>query len=258
MKFWRRRSTITRGYLWQQRQHLILTGTSTFAELTESRPGIAPWCTDNRIVPKFEDRLAQLTFAAKCTCYIVRKRGTNAGNGTAFFVGPNTLLTAGHVAHKKGDKIIAQLPGTQEVATVERVIEGDPNLATFECVVKKTLYREGSSEPDITLLDCSKSFSATAWLSIERTYLEPDTAIDMLGYPGAYGREYLRQKQKYEVSIADEGDVKRLLPSWKLVVSHGPVLQPGDRYKVSTIGGMSGGPVILNGKAVGSYPCQDN
>src|SRR5438045_5376008 len=68
------------------------------------------------IDPEFHTRRGQLEFAAKCTCYAFLPSVTGRMcTGTAFFVGPRTLITVGHLAPKVGTVVKAQLPGTREV-----------------------------------------------------------------------------------------------------------------------------------------------
>ena len=110
-------------------------------------------------------------------------------------------------------------------------------------------------ECDIGVLDCSKSYTATTWLEIAKTKLKKGVTVDLLGYPGRYDALYLKRIQNCDVSVEDEREVMELLPRWELIVSDGEVIDVGANttYKLSTIGGMSGGPVVMNGKAVGQF-----
>lgn len=49
-------------------------------------------------------------------------------------------------------------------------------------------------------------------------------------------------------------DVFALFPKSQLVITHGPVVLGGimPTYRLSTVSGMSGSPVIVNGKARGN------
>ena len=82
--------------------------------------------------------------------------------------------------------------------------------------------------------------------------------MDIISYPGLYGDDYIVATQG-EAADSKEAisDINDLLPKCELIVSHGRVLdefrtQTTTSYRVSTIGGMSGSPVVINGKAVGS------
>jgi len=190
------------------------------------------------------------------------------------------LITAGHLAYKRGTKLIAVLPGTLSVQeSAETLWSGQGNLpATFQCIVKKSLHREPprnqdktastgisvlKSVPwnrskrvaiDISVLDCSGRYEAKQWLTIERKTLENDSLVDIVGYPGLYNIDNLRKMFKgTPIDSEHERSAKELLPPRDLTISHGIVVESGDKpaYKVTTVGGMSGSPVIVDGKAVG-------
>ena len=232
--------------------------------------------------PSFEARHEQLKLAAQSTCYVVGKGPQGIITGTAFFIGPSTLITAGHVAHKKGTKLVAQLPGTLVVEPdAGKLWKGGNNLPpTFECTVKKSLYREPPSDKDgaatfnidglscmkwaqektaidIAILDCSKRYEAKHWLSLETGNLRKDSLVDIVGYPGYYTLMTLRRMfDGVNIDNQHVQDATELLPRSELIISHGKVIESGDNptYIVSTIGGMSGAPVIVDGKAVGTSP----
>jgi len=218
---------------------------------------LKPVANPHGVEPNFDFRGAHLAKAAKSTCYVVSKRRNGELlTGTAFFVGPTTLLTAGHVA--RGVKMVAQHPGTLNVErNAKLVIEGGSRSPkTFDCIVKKTLYKRGKPERDIAVLDCSGSgYQSTTWLEVVQQTVVPGSMVDVLGYPGTYDANLLSQRHGWEVSLNDERNVMDILPRWQLTVSYGPVIEVGVnvRYKLSTMGGMSGGPVVVNGKAVGIH-----
>jgi V8-like Glu-specific endopeptidase len=177
--------------------------------------------------------------------------------GTAFFIGPTTLVSAGHLVSDEGTKVRAQLPGTLKVERDSDSLwirAGDSDVPqTFICVVVKSLYKKKKIDVDITVLDCRKSYRASQWLEIDKMTLTQDLAVDLIGYPGMYTANHLAKTQNFVLSDIEEQDVHELLPRCELVLSHGKVLQHGAlvSYKLSTTGGMSGGPVVVNGKAVG-------
>lgn len=77
---------------------------------------------DYRIEPKFEEREAELSMIRKATCQISVEKQWGTGrsaevtyrSATAFFIGPVTLLTAGHVL-RLGPMGRAELPGKAKV-----------------------------------------------------------------------------------------------------------------------------------------------
>ena len=88
---------------------------------------------------------------------------------------------------------------------------------------------------------------------MEQVVLSHDIKVDVIGYPGEYTSSYLRDSQRVRIGRSELADVMELLPKCELTVTHGPVIRGGKMptYRLSTIGGMSGTPVILNGKGVG-------
>lgn len=172
------------------------------------------------------------------------------------------------------------LPGTLSVQeSAETLWNGQGNLpATFQCIVKKSLHREPprnqdkaattgisvlKSMPwnrstrvatDISVLDCSHRYEAKIWLPIERKTLEKDSLVDIVGYPGFYNIFNLRKMfEGTSIDSEHERSANELLPRCELTISHGTVVESGDKpaYKLTTIGGMSGSPVVVDGKAVG-------
>ena len=207
----------------------------------------------SRIDPCFVQRQDILAKAARCICYIGTKQDDEYATGTAFFVSPTILLTAEHVVPDKSVSVLAQLPGVQQAEfNVERLFKKDSlEIETFIChpVSDKKNYFV-----DITILDCSQSsYRATDWLELDQVVLSHGTKVDVIGYPGEYTIRYLEDSQGVRIGGSELVDITELLPRWKLTVTHGPVIRGGKlpTYRLSTIGGMSGSPVILNGKAVG-------
>ena len=108
---------------------------------------------------------------------------------------------------------------------------------------------------DISLLECTGTYKASAWLDCEPVALRTNTAVDLVGYPGDYTLRYLAKVQRVDLSESEGNEVKLLFPPLELIVSHGYVLEEGDvvSYKLSSTGGMSGGPILLDGKVVGYH-----
>src|SRR5579859_6700328 len=151
------------------------------------------WCRvfKCRIDPCFEQRQEALTKAARCVCYIGTQQYGECGSGTAFFVSPTILLTAGHVVPDKSVSVVAQLPGVQrtEIA-VRNLFENDSaEVETFIC---RLVPDKQNYFADITILDCSQSsYRATEWLELEQVVLTHDVKVDVIGYPGEYSSNYL-------------------------------------------------------------------
>lgn len=196
---------------------------------------------------------------ATCTCNIAAKYPSNGltyGYATAFFVGPTLLLTAAHIYDGADTEIVAQLPGRQTThVDIKQLFLEKPPIQVFKC---SALLLNRPVAADILVLDCSSSgYRAHSWIDISRNYLVDGVGIDLVGYPGPYSPQYVADTQNMpEVSATDIDDLRDLLPACQLTISYGTVMKefraPILRsYRVSTIGGMSGSPVVLGGKAVG-------
>ena len=219
----------------------------------------------SRIDPNFEQRKESLAKAARCTCYVGAKYSPDyddCASATAFFVGPTTLLTAAHILLLEHDapsdpvSIVAQLPGVRNaVIDVRHLFSENPTVETFVC---KVLLEKPNFLVDIAILDCSHSnFRATEWLELDRTLLKHGITVDLVGYPGEYSTRHIVDSQRVgPLPRSAIQDIEELLPRSALTVSHGPVTRGGNlpTYRVSTMGGMSGSPVIVQGKAVGTIP----
>jgi len=209
--------------------------------------------------PKFDTRKASLILAAQSTCYLgVRPDRTrdcvspSYEYGTAFFIGPTTLITAAHLVPDNKRKIVAQLPGTLCSTTfVEDLF--NKNLPepfdTFECKWLGT----GLPDADIAILQVNGEYKAKVYLELEDSGLETNDLVDVVGYPGLYDERYVRNMHPDLIRGDAVKDVFALFPKSELVVTHGPVVLGGimPTYRLSTIAGMSGSPVIMNGKAKG-------
>ena len=184
--------------------------------------------------------------------------------GTAFFISPTILLTAGHVGPTKGQKVAIQPPGkltlNRHFSNLWRASKEDgPHTDVFNCKVLKTLYNKDNVDIDISVLK-SLEYRASTWVPIDMSMpLATESAIDLVAYPGDAGLVYLSQVQRFDVSAEDRSSINSILPVFQLIVSHGEVLQENHvrpSYKLSTTYGMSGGAIIFQGKAVGEIPSQ--
>jgi len=101
-------------------------------------------------------------------------------NGTAFFVGPNTLLTAGHMHDGQDTEIVAQFPGVQKTELNNRELFSEtPSVDVFKCSILKT----NKPIADVLLLDCSPYYTASAWVPLQRKFINGGVAVDLVGYP---------------------------------------------------------------------------
>jgi hypothetical protein len=154
-------------------------------------------------------------------------------------------------------EIVAQLPGVQKAELdVRKLFVERPTVDVFKCSIVET----DKPIADVLLLDCSLYFKATTWVSLQRKFIYGGVDVDLIGYPGLYSPQYLVETQG-ETANSKQAmtDISQLLPRCELTVSHGPVMTSTIRtpmlmpYKISTIAGMSGSPVILDGKVIGTY-----
>jgi V8-like Glu-specific endopeptidase len=177
--------------------------------------------------------------------------------GTAFFIGPTTLITAGHNAPTKDVKIMAQHPGTPNVSDPFKVLDGSV-APIFACKVLHTFFKnETDLTCDIAVLDCAGKYSIPVdkTLDIDVAEIHSGVSVDVVGYPGKYDEDFLQQEHGTEVDDIDEAYriAKTILPRRELAITYGIVMSGGDNpvYRLSSISGMSGGPVILDGRVIG-------
>jgi len=211
----------------------------------------------------FSPRKDNLALVGQSTCNVFRlTENGRFKQGTAFFISPTILLTAGHLAPHKGEKVIIQVPGKLVIsrhysnlwrASASKTAD-DSEVIT--CKVLKTLYK-GKIDIDISILKCSH-YRASTWVAIDMSLpLNMESTIDLVGYPSAPSIQYLSQVQGFNLSASDWNGVNSVLPMFELVVSHGKVVQEDDispRYKLSTTYGMSGAAIVFQGKVVGKRP----
>lgn len=209
--------------------------------------------------PKFEERGKSLVLAGQSTCFIGVSPGIdrfgksiNYASGTAFFVGPSTLITAAHIVPDGNRQIVAQYPGARRATSFVDNLFNAANplhLETFKCKFKAT----GRPNADITILEVCGTYRAPVHLEVNQVLLTPNDCVDVIGYPGMYNERYVREMHDKPVDGEIVDNVLDLLPKSRLIVTHGPVNSGGmmPTYRLSTVRGMSGSPVILNGKVVG-------
>ena len=120
----------------------------------------------------------------------------------------------------------------------------------------KTLYKQKNTDIDISVLKTDR-YAASTWIQIDTSMpLITNSEIDIVGYPGPIVQEKLEEVQGFNLLPSDLSKVATIFPPRQLIVSHGKILEESSvtpRYKLSTTFGMSGSPVIFQGKAVGQF-----
>jgi hypothetical protein len=206
-------------------------------------------------------REESLVLAAKSTCFIVVKPGLDDdgkpisyASGTAFFVGPTTLVTAGHLIPDGKRKIVAQFPGIRNATFFVEDHFDDPashGLQTFHCKFVGT----GRPNADISILQVIGPYRAENYLEVHHCNLNSEDlqSVDVVGYTGMYTARYVRN-MNHATHRDGVNDVETLFPKRELIITHGPIVLGGimPTYRLSTVGGMSGSPVLLNGAAIGT------
>ena len=195
--------------------------------------------------------------AATCQIVTLDSKGHYV-TGTAFFIGPHTLLTAGHIISSNTYPVYTQGPGV-EVTKAPRAIYNADGANRFTLHVRDRLWDGTSETPDLAILD-SESYTHGSPLEIAwDTQLVMDTTLDVIGYPGTYTEDYIQKNYKQQISDVQVAhkDAQALLPQRRLLVSCGKLISDGDKpeYRLSTFGGMSGSPVVYQGKVVGNFLC---
>lgn len=176
--------------------------------------------------------------------------------GTAFFVAPSTLITAGHCVADIGKaNLIISMPGIPVVESKE-IRDGD--IDTIKCTVKALLYNPKQPGADIAILDCG-SFRSKNFLQISQNKLEPNTVVDIIGYPGQVTRPWVEKHEGLQSPRQSIAEATKLLPMDHLVASRGHVTNSNSTisYYLSSVRGMSGGCLLSGGKAHGTLSCLD-
>jgi V8-like Glu-specific endopeptidase len=172
--------------------------------------------------------------------------------GTAFFVGPRTLLTAGHnvVNHQKsGARFLISLPGVAEI-NVDKLLNEE--IAAAVCTVVKYSYELKYPHKDIAVL--ASGYISPDYLEIGNKSLALGSTVDVLGYPGDMNSWWLRKHRGLANADQSKEQAEKLLPRRRLVVSEGTVETVNTliTYKISTCPGMSGSALLYEGKVYGT------
>ena len=176
--------------------------------------------------------------------------------GTAFFVSENRLLTAAHnVVPKSGKatKISVRYEGLKKI---------EPTGPTFKCQLVATMSGHKSSvyDPidDLAILECC-GHDSPYFLHLCTDELPPTAIVHVIGYPGEITEEWLITRHPgLDDYASSHHAAHQLLPQGMLTATEGrisDIAQGTASYKISTVGGMSGGCLLYNGKVYGISSC---
>jgi len=208
--------------------------------------------------PKFELRHTSLVRAAQSTCFIgvnpgIDDRGNEVlySSGNAFFVGPQTLITAAHVVPDNKRRIVAQIPGTRERTPLVSTMFNNPPFEVLDC----TCIATGRPDVDISILQVTGTWKTEKYLQLDKEPLDIDSRppVDLVGYVGRYDECYIQHLNPRVLTGSEIRDFEALLPKTKLLISHGSLVNGGimPTYAVTTAVGMSGCPVLCDGRVIG-------
>jgi hypothetical protein len=153
--------------------------------------------------------------------------------------------------HSIGETVWAQLPGSPSVEPDPQTVWDGNGKAP--CIQLSVIAID--SLIDLAVL---RTVGTKGWdcapLGLNLLY-QKDEMLDIIGYPGNYDLILINRLHGKDVSDVSTAysEAKAILPKWKLTVTCGKILTTGDKpeYSLSTIGGMSGGPVVYKGNVVG-------
>lgn len=211
-----------------------------------------------RTEPRFDDDKAEIIEASKCVSLVVMEESQGEGrvkkfNGTAFWVAPNLLLTAGHNTvgvNGPFSHIRVTVPGCLQVQLWQ---VGQQNINLIECKVVGTIYkRNGPHTRDIAILD-SVNFHAGNSLRLSSSIPEIHSVVDVIGYPATIKHEWIEAHKGVRNFEQGQREAERLLPRGRLTVTRGKLESTGSMlpYSMSTCPGMSGSCVLYKGKVIG-------
>jgi V8-like Glu-specific endopeptidase len=181
--------------------------------------------------------------------------------GTAFFVRPDILLTAGHCTQgMRGPQLRLTISRPLSVGTINLTEFVNRRTETIECKVISSLYKKDAPHKDISVLH-SGTYKSPNFLDLSASPIPLHATVDVIGYPGRHTTQFILghkeiTKPFHETVTAAE----TLLPAQALTVSRGTVESVGQTisYKVSTCQGMSGSCLWYNGKVFGTISEEGN
>ena len=205
-----------------------------------------------RATPSFEDDKTNLLKAGDSTSIILIDDGIDIYVSTGFFIGPSTLLTAGHCvapAVKPGARLVNSVPGLP-IVDLQKLRNGE--IGSAKCSVKASLHRSRLHiNKDIAILE--SGYISPSYLDISKETLEPNKIVDIIGYPGNITDAWLLKHHGITSANESRKIAEQLLPTRHLTISRGNVVDVNSTmtYTVSTCRGMSGACVLSGGKAYG-------
>lgn len=209
----------------------------------------------------FEEDKQKLQEAVNCMALVIIEHISDDGRittwyGTAFFISPKLLLTAGHILSGPPNvktNIRITSPGTPYF-NVAALRSGRNTVLMIDCKVVATLYKRpnGPSHEDIAILDAG-TISAPSYLRLSLTLPSLLSKVNVLGYPGPAAQNWLLSHQGIDDAAAGRRATEELFPPQRITITSGPIetIGPTISYKLSTVPGMSGGCVLHEGKVVG-------
>ena len=189
----------------------------------------------------------------------LRNGSTEYYKGTAFFVSENLLLTAAHNVVPRSGKV------TKISVRYEGLKRIEPTGTTFKCRIVSVMPRNDAStyDPleDLAILECL-GHDSPYFLHLSTAELPPEATVHVIGYPGKITEDWLKARHPelddYDSSHAAANE---LLPQGTLTATEGKISSIKDGYavyQISTVGGMSGGCLLYNGKVHGIKPRSKN
>jgi hypothetical protein len=204
------------------------------------------------LLPSFETDKEHLVKAGQCTSMLLIDNGPGDSSlGTAFFVAPSILVTAGHCVADIGEaKLLISYPGLPLVES-QQIRQGV--IDTIRCTLKALMYNPNKPGEDFAILDCG-SFRSKNYLPISQSMLAENTVVDIVGYPGQVTLPWLEKHEGLLSPSQSVDEATKLLPMHHLAISRGHVTQSNSTisYYLSSVRGMSGACLLKDGKAYGN------
>jgi hypothetical protein len=175
--------------------------------------------------------------------------------GTAFFISPKLLLTAGHNVYGPSNVRINIRIAIAGTPYINYTAAQRHTVPTIDCKLVHTLYKnpDGPSHYDIAILDAGTYDNGSSYLKLSTELPAVSSKVNVLGYPGVAKPEWLGCHEGINDAEISRQAANEMFPPQRINVTNGPVMTVGPTitYKLSTISGMSGGCVLLDGKAIG-------
>ena len=174
---------------------------------------------------------------------------------TAFFIGPNMLLTAGHCTLGTVDpriRLIISRPF--ESAPIDLMDLISRRMETIECTVLGSLYqKDGPGDLDISILH-SGTYNSPTFLELSTHPIPVNAIADVIGYPGRHSTDFIVSHSGLTKPFHEcVASAETLLPAQTLTVTRGTIKTVGSTisYEIATCPGMSGSCLLYKGKVYG-------